>query len=128
MKASILPEKLSFKMGGAYSQALSRVQQYSPNATGSTVYNANIPNDLTFRWPAFYDSLAHIDAAFEYNFTKAWAGKLFYVYEQFINHNWQTGALTPSLTPNGSGSVFLGQNWQNYTAQIVGVTLKYKFE
>jgi MtrB/PioB family decaheme-associated outer membrane protein len=127
MKASILPEKLSFKMGGAYSQALSRVQQYSPNATGSTVYNANIPNDLTFRWPAFYDSLAHIDAAFEYNFTKAWAGKLFYVYEQFINHNWQTN-VTPSLTPNATGSVFLGQNWQNYTAQIVGVTLKYKFE
>jgi len=70
----------------------------------------------------------HVDAALEYNFTKALAGKLFYVYEQFINHNWQTGALTPSLTPNANGSVFLGQNWQNYTAQIVGVTLKYKFE
>jgi hypothetical protein len=72
--------------------------------------------------------LARVDAALEYNFTKALTGKLFYVYEQFINHNWQTGALTPSLTPNANGSVFLGQNWQNYTAQIVGVTLKYKFE
>ena len=127
MKATIVPEKLLFKMNGAYSQTLGRVQAYSPNATGSTVYNANQPNDVTWRWPAFYDSLAHIDAALEYNFTKAWTGKLFYVYEQFINHNWQTGALTPFLSLSTS-SIFLGQNWQNYTAQIVGVTLKYKFE
>jgi MtrB/PioB family decaheme-associated outer membrane protein len=130
IKGVIVPEKWSFKIGGAYSQTLGRVQQYTPNCTGSTVCGAaaNIPNDVAWRWPAFYDSLAHLDAALEYNFTKALSGKLFYVYEQFINHNWQTGALTPSLTPNGSGSVFLGQNWQNYTAQIVGVTLKYKFE
>jgi len=128
IKGVIVPEKWSFKIGAAYSQTLGRVDTYSPNATGSTVYNANQPNDVAWRWPAFYDSLAHVDAALEYSFTKALAGKLFYVYEQFTNHNWQTGALTPSLTPNATGSVFLGQNWQNYTAQIVGVTLKYKFE
>jgi len=128
IKGVIVPEKWSFKIGGAYSQTLGRVGTYDPNCTGSTVCAANTPNDVAWRWPAFYDSLAHVDAALEYNFTKALAGKLFYVYEQFINHNWQTGALTPSLTPNANGSVFLGQNWQNYTAQIVGVTLKYKFE
>jgi hypothetical protein len=127
MKATIVPEKLVFKMGGSYSQTLGRVEQYSPNAPGSTVYNANIPNAVTFRWPAFYDSLAHIDGELEYNFTKAWTGKLFYVYEQFINHNWQTN-LTPFLNNNSANAVFLGQNWQNFTAQIVGVTLKYKFE
>jgi len=127
MKATIVPEKLLFKMNGAYSQTLGRVEAYSPNATGSTVYNANQPNDVAWRWPAFYDSLAQIDAALEYKFTKAWTGKLFYVYEQFINHNWQTGALTPFLQPSAN-AIFLGQNWQNYTAQIVGVTLKYKFE
>jgi len=128
IKGVIVPEKWSFKIGGAYSQTLGRVQTYDPNCTGSTVCAANAPNDVAWRWPAFYDSLARVDAALEYNFTKALTGKLFYVYEQFINHNWQTGALTPSLTPNANGSVFLGQNWQNYTAQIVGVTLKYKFE
>jgi len=25
-------------------------------------------------------------------------------------------------------SLFLGQHWQDYVAQIVGITLKYKFE
>jgi MtrB/PioB family decaheme-associated outer membrane protein len=130
IKGTIIPEKLTFKIGGAYSQALTRVQTYSPNATGSPVYDANQPNDVAWRWPAFYDSLARIDGALEYNFTKALSGKLFYVYEQFINHNWQTGALTPFLPnlPSGNGVIFLGQNWQNYTAQILGVTLKYKFE
>ena len=54
-------------------------------------------------------------------------GKLFYAYEQFINHNWQTGALAPFLNPT-VGTIFLGQNWQNYTAHILGVTLKYRFE
>jgi hypothetical protein len=128
MKATILPEKLVFKMNGAYSQTLGRVETYSPNATGSTVYSANQPNDIAWRWPAFYDSLAHIDAALEYNLSKVWTAKLFYVYEQFINHNWQEGAsLTPFLGPS-VGAVFLGQSWRNYTAQIVGVTLKYKFE
>ncbi len=126
-KATILPEKLVFKMNGSYSQTLGRVEQYSPNATGSAVYNAGLPGDITFRWPAFYDSLAHIDGALEYNLTKAWTAKLFYVYEQFINHNWQTN-VTPFLNNNSAGAIFLGQNWQNYTAQIVGVTLKYKFE
>ena len=123
VKATILPQKLVFKMNGSYSQALTRVETYSPNATGSPVYAANGPNDIAWRWPAFYDSLARIDAALEYNLSKAWTAKLFYIYEQFINHNWQTGPLTPFLGPS-VGAVFLGQHWQNYTAQIVGVTLK----
>src|SRR5215470_13729357 len=129
IKGIIIPEKLNFKVGAAYSQTLGRVQTYDPNCTGSPVCGAaaNIPNDVPWRWPAFYDSLARVDAALEYNFTKALSGKLFYVYEQFINHNWQTGALTPFLGPSVP-AIFLGQNWQNYTAQIVGVTLKYKFE
>jgi MtrB/PioB family decaheme-associated outer membrane protein len=130
VKATILPEKLVFKLNGNYSQALGRVETYTPNCTGSTVCGAaaNIPNDVAWRWPAFYDSLAHIDAAFEYNLTKAWTTKLFYVYEHFTNHNWQEGAsLTPFLGPSVA-AVFLGQSWRNYTAQIVGVTLKYKFE
>jgi len=128
MKATLIPDKLTFKVGAAYSQALGRVQQFSPNATGSAVYSANQPNDVTWRWPAFYNQLARLDAALDYTFAKSWTAKFFYAYESFVNADWQTGALTPAITPSASGSIFLGQNWQNYTAQIVGVTLKYKFE
>ena len=127
MKATIIPNKLTFNTGAVYSQSLGRVQQYSPNATGSAVYSANQPNDVTWRWPAFYDQFARLDASFDYQFAKAWTAKLFYAYESFANANWQTGPLVP-VQPNTTGSVFLGQHWQDYVAQIVGVTLKYKFE
>ena len=127
MKAILIPGKLTFNTSAVYSQALGRVQQYSPNATGSPVYNANQPNDVTWRWPAFYDQLARLDASIDYEFAKHWTAKFFYAYESFANANWQTGPLVP-VQPNTTGSVFLGQHWQDYVAQIVGVTLKYKFE
>src|SRR5262249_37301155 len=83
MKATLIPDKLVFKVGAAYSQALGRVQQYSPNATGSTVYNANQPNDVTWRWPAFYNQLARLDAPVDYTFAKTWTAKFCYAYERF---------------------------------------------
>lgn len=47
---TILPQKLDVLFNGSYSYALGRVEQYSPNATaGKPVYNANQPNDITFR-------------------------------------------------------------------------------
>jgi hypothetical protein len=126
IKATIVPEKLDFLFNGSYSYALGRVQQYSPNATGSAVYSANQPNDITNRWPAFEDTYARLEAALQYHFTKSLTGKLFYVYESFTKHDWQTDTVTPFLA--GVPAVFLGADQKNYWAQIVGVTLRYKFE
>jgi hypothetical protein len=113
-------------LDASYAEALGRVQQYSPNATGSPVYNANQPNDITMRWPAFEDTYARLEAALQYQFAKNWTAKLFYTYERFTKSNWQTDILTPSLA--GVPAIFLGQDWQNYTAQIIGATLRYTFE
>jgi MtrB/PioB family decaheme-associated outer membrane protein len=129
IKATILPQKLDFIFNGSYSYALGRVEQYSPNATGSPVYNANQPNDITMRWPAFEDTYARLEAALQYHFSKSLTAKLFYVYESFTKHDWQTDTLTPFLGPAVAGTpIFLGVDQKNYWAQIVGVTLKYKFE
>jgi MtrB/PioB family decaheme-associated outer membrane protein len=129
IKAAIIPQKLDFLFNGAYSISLSRVQQYSPNATGSTVYVAGNPNDIAFRWPAFEDAYARLEAALQYHFTKSLTGKLFYVYESFTKSDWQTDTSQPFLGPGVTGSpIFLGNNTLNYWAQIVGVTLKYRFE
>ena len=129
IKATILPQKLDFLFNGSYSFALGRVEQYSPNATGSAVYSANQPNDITMRWPAFDDMYARLEAALQYHFTKSLTAKLFYVYESFTKHDWQTDTLTPFLGPAVAGTpIFLGIDQKNYWAQIVGVTLKYKFE
>ncbi len=126
IKAALIPKKLDFTLKGSYSYALGRVEQWSPNATGSTVYNANLPNSATSRWPAFEDTYGRMEAALQYHVSKNLTAKLFYVYETFTKHNWQTDTLQPFL-PNVP-AVFLGQDWKNYWAQIVGVTLRYKFE
>jgi len=129
IKAAILPQKLDFLFNGAYSFSLSRVQQYNPNATGSTVYTAFGPNAIAMRWPAFEDAYARLEAALQYHFTKSLTGKLFYVYESFTKHDWQTDTSEPFLGFSVSGGpIFLGNDQKNYWAQIVGVTLKYKFE
>ncbi len=125
IKAS-LTAKLDLLINGTFSYALGRVQQYSPNATGSTVYNANLPNALAARWPAFEDTYARVEAALQYHVTKAITAKFFYAFETFSKSNWQTDTLTPSMA--GVPAVFLGQDWRNYTAQIIGATLRYKFE
>src|SRR3984893_17449192 len=126
MKATLIPNKLDFTLNGSYSYALGRVEQWSPNATGSAVYNANQPNDIAVRWPAFEDTYARLEAALQYHLSKNLTARFFYAYEGFTKHNWQTDTLTPFL-PNVP-AVFLGQDWKNYWAQIVGVTLKYKFQ
>ena len=128
MKANILPQKLDFLFNGSYTYSLSRVEQYSPNATGSALY-ASTPNAVTYRWPAFEDAYARLEAALQYHFTKSLTGKLFYVYESFTKHDWQTDTSQPFLGAGVSGTpIFLGNDQKNYWAQILGVTLKYKFE
>jgi hypothetical protein len=111
-------------------RALSR--RTIPNCTGSTVCGAaaNIPERRSRGdGRRFYDSLAHVRRRAGVQLHQGLGGEaLLRLRDSSSTTNWQTGALTPSLTPNANGSVFLGQNWQNYTAQIVGVTLKYKFE
>lgn len=129
IKAAVLPKKLDFLFNGSYSYAMSLVQQYSPNATGSAVYSAAGPNAVTYRWPAFEDAYARLEAALQYHFTKSLTGKLFYVYESFTKHDWQTDTSQPFLGAGVAGTpIFLGNDQKNYWAQILGVTLKYKFE
>jgi hypothetical protein len=129
IKAAIIPQKLDFLFKGSYAFSLSRVQQYSPNATGSAVYSANQPNDIAVRWPAFDDTYARLEAALQYHFTKSLTGKLYYIYESVTKHDWQTDTSQPFLGAGVAGTpVFLGNDSKNYWAQILGVTLKYTFE
>jgi len=53
----------------------------------------------TMRWPAFGNGYARLEAALQYHFTKSLTGKLFYVFELFTKHDWQTDILTPFLGP-----------------------------
>ena len=102
-----------------------------PSLEGST--RLGVPRNRKARplhaLPASLGAYARLEAALQYHFTKSLTGKLFYVYKSFTKHDWQTDTLTPFVGPSVSGSpIFLGIDRKNYWAQIVGVTLKYKFE
>jgi MtrB/PioB family decaheme-associated outer membrane protein len=124
VKTSLIPRKLDLIFSGSYSYALGQVEQYSPNATGSTVYTAN-PNAQTMPFPSFEDSFARVDLSLEWHVTKAWTARFFYAFERFTQSNWQTDQLRPSL--ENVGAIFLGADAKNYAAHILGATLRYTF-
>jgi hypothetical protein len=102
-----------------------------PSLEGST--RLGVPGDRNARplhaLPASLGAYARLEAALQYHFTKSLTGKLFYVYKSFTKHDWQRETLTPCLGPCVSETpIFVGVAQKNYWTQIVGVTLKYKFE
>jgi hypothetical protein len=124
--ARLIPKKLDLKLAGNYSYALGRVETWTPNATGSTVYNANIANAQARRWPAFEDSLLRLEASLRYHFAQVWTASLNYAYEAFRKHDWRTDTINPFVP--GDSAVYLGNDLRNYEAHIFGVTLGYRFK
>jgi MtrB/PioB family decaheme-associated outer membrane protein len=127
MTANLIPAKLDLNISGNYEYAVGTVETRNPNvATANNISPSVNANALAQRFPAYTDSLLRLEGALLYHFTKNLTGKLYYVYEQFKQQNWQTDTLNPFVP--GVASIYLGNNLQNYTAQIVGATLRYKFE
>jgi len=111
IKATIIPSTLTFTSRRRVLAGPRPCAAVQPQCDGQ--HRLNQPNDVRWRWLALYDQLAHLDASFDYEFTKHWTAKFFYAYESFANANWQTGPLTPAITGT-TGSIFLGQHWQDY--------------
>ena len=126
LRTALIPHILDLVISGAYAYALGRVEQYSPNATGSAVYVANNPNDITMRWPAFEDGYARVEAALEHHVMKNLTLRYFYIFEHWNKSDWQTDQVQPFIS--GVQSVFLGADLKDYTAHILGVSLRYRFQ
>jgi MtrB/PioB family decaheme-associated outer membrane protein len=138
--ARLIPGRLDLKFGGNYAYALGRVETWNPNATGSAVYNlqaacgpppppgrcTNNGANVAKRWPAFEDSLLRLEASLRYYFAEAWSVALSYGYEQFRKHDWRTDTLNPFVP--GNSAIYLGIDQKNYEAQIVGLTVGYRFK
>jgi MtrB/PioB family decaheme-associated outer membrane protein len=126
MTARLIPGKLDLKFAGNYAYALGRVETWNPNANGSAVYNsiANTNSDAR-RWPAFEDSLLRLEASLKYHFAQVWTLSLNYAYEQFRKHDWRTDTIMPFVP--GDSALYQGFDQKNYEAQIVGLTLGYRF-
>jgi len=125
LNATLIPKKLDLRLAGSYAYALGTVNTRNPNATGSAIFNAN-PNAQAFPFPAYEDSLLHLEAQLRYHFAKIWSVSAYYIFEQFRKNNWQTDSLNPFIP--GVSSIWLGNNAKNYEAQIIGMTLGFSFK
>ena len=125
LKAALIPKKLDLRIDMNYSTSLGRVETRNPTApvSGSAAQNATAKAQ---RFPAFEDSLVHLEAALIYHFLKNWSAKVGYMFEMFDNNDWRTNTLNPFVP--GVSSIWLGNNLRDYTAHMMGLSVSYRFK
>jgi MtrB/PioB family decaheme-associated outer membrane protein len=124
LKVAVIPGKVDWKADGSFSTATGRIETRNPIGPAS----GTAAQDLTASarpWPAFEDNLWRIETALRYHFTRSWSASLNYIFESFSKHDWRTDSLNPFI---GVSSIWLGNDQKNYTAHIIGATLRYQFE
>ena len=124
VKAALIPKRLDLRFDANYSTSLGRVDNSNPTppVTGTVAQN----NTATVqKWPAFEDTLLHLETALIYYFDKNWAAKLGYAFEMFNQSDWRTN-LNPFIP--GVSSIWLGNTLRDYTAHMMGASLSYRFK
>jgi MtrB/PioB family decaheme-associated outer membrane protein len=124
-KTVIIPGKLDWKANGAFATATGRIETRNPiGVTSGTA--AQQATATAKRMPAFEDNLWRVDTSLQYHFSKSWTASLNYIFESFSKHDWRTDSLNPFI-PAAGNSIWLGNDQKNYTAHILGATLRYTF-
>jgi MtrB/PioB family decaheme-associated outer membrane protein len=124
LRAALIPQKFELLFGARYEYALSDVANRNP--VPPTSGDANQDATATAKpFPATEDSMLRLDVAARYHFLKHWRATLGYAFEMFHKSNWQTDQLNPFLP--GVTSIWLGNDFKDYTAHIVTLTLGYRF-
>jgi MtrB/PioB family decaheme-associated outer membrane protein len=125
VKAALIPKTLDLRIDLNYSTSLGRIDTRNPlPPTGGTA--AQNTSATAQRFPAFEDSLVHLEAALIYHFLKNWSAKVGYMFEMFENNDWRTNQLNPFIP--GVSSIWLGNNLRDYTAHMMGVSVAYRFK
>jgi MtrB/PioB family decaheme-associated outer membrane protein len=125
VKLSLIPKVLDVALNSSYAYALGNIRTRNPTApvSGTPAQNNTARAQ---RFPAFTDQLLRLEATVSYHFLEQWTARVGYVLESFQKNDWRTDELNPFVP--GVTSIFLGNNLQNYTAQIVGATIGYRFK
>jgi MtrB/PioB family decaheme-associated outer membrane protein len=124
LRAALIPRKLDLLFGARYEYALSDVANRNPipPTSGSASQNRTATAQP---FPATEDSMFRLDIAARYHFLKHWRATLGYALEIFDKSNWQTDPLNPFVP--GVTSIWQGNDFKDYTAHIVTLTLGYRF-
>ncbi len=125
LDAIVIPQKLNFNLGMSYAAAVGTIKTRNtdPPPTGQPAAQNN--QALAFRFPAFEDELLRLDMGITYNFDKVWTATLGYALETWHKKDFRTDNLTPFQS--GITSIFLGENYPNYTVTLISFVVGYKF-
>ena len=125
LDAIVIPKKLDFNLGFSYASAIGTIKTRNPSPppSGGPVGQNN--QAIAQRFPAFEDELLRLDAGLTYHFDKVWTATLGYALETWHKKDFRTDTLNPFI-PNVT-SIFLGENYNNYTVNIVSLVVGYKF-
>jgi MtrB/PioB family decaheme-associated outer membrane protein len=122
-----ITNKLDWTIQASWAYALGEVDNrnetapltHPPEFTSTT-------NATARRQPSFEDSLIRLDTSLRYWITKQWAVSVGYAFESFNKRDYRTDGLNPFMP--GSNSIYLGNDSRNYTAHMVGATVRYAFK
>ena len=81
---------------------------------------------LALRFPAIEDELVRLDFGVTYHFDKIWSLTFGYALEMWHKKDFRTDNLSPFT--NNISSIFLGEDYKNYTVNIVSLVLGYRFK
>ena len=124
MRGALIPQVLDLLFGARYEFARSEVANRNPVTPKSGTAAQNL-TATAVHWPDTDDSMFRFDIAARYHFWKNWTATVGYALEIFQKTNWQTDQLNPFIP--GVSSIWEGNNFRDYTAHIISLTLGYRF-
>lgn len=123
---TLIPRTLTWSTTASYAYALGRVETRNPIAPTSAGAGAGaITTAQAKRFPAFEDGLFRLDSTLHYRFWKVWTASISYAFESFDKHDWRTDTLNPFVP--GVTSIWLGNDWRNYSAHSLIARIGYRF-
>ena len=124
--AILIPQKLDLNMGFSYAYAVGTTKTRNPSGTPTGLLAAQNIQGRALRFPAIEDELVRLDLGVTYHFDKIWSLTFGYALEMWHKKDFRTDQLTPSI--NNVSSIFLGEDYKNYTVNIVSLVLGYRFK
>jgi MtrB/PioB family decaheme-associated outer membrane protein len=122
---TLIPDTLVLRTAASYAYALGEVENRNPFLLVSGTA-AQRTSATAQRMPAFEDTLFRFDAALRYHFAKVWTLSATYAWESYEKNDWRTDRINPFIP--GVTSIFLGNDYRNYSAHIIALTLGYQFK
>lgn len=117
----LLPDRLDLGASWDYSRSVLRMHAFNPTPpAGGTA--AQIRSATATNFPTIEQKLMPLSAYLRYSPAADWALTLRYAYEKFEDTDFRTDGLYPAIT----NAAFLGQEYRDYNAHLLSVTVGFR--